>query len=261
MKTLRKIFICIFCSAALLGAVVACLGAAVGLAVVMSCYSSERVQAVGIEKILPENEERLVKVHGWLELTERPPKTPWLSPVISKGTLGAYHVVASRNLSDVPLFNNVSLPSSSGEVWLMGRQRGGTLYVKHRFSGSHLAWHLCTHEWVILDWNYLSAGFFLAWALGCLLVALVALLLGWFFLTYAYPWAQGAPPAWLRLRLLALRLFILLPVFYVVSSVDLCMVFHYEWDKALLFFLISTLPLAAWLWSYRRNRIVNNSSK
>lgn len=261
MKTLRKIFICIFGSAALLGAVVACLGAAAGLVLVMSCYSSERVQAAGIEKILPENEGRLVKVHGWLELTGRPQKTQWGSLVISKGTLGAYQVVAGLNLSDAPC-HNVSLPSSSGEVWLMGRQRGETLHVEHRFSGSHLAWHLCTHGGAILDWNYISAGFFLAWALVSLLVAHVGLLLGWVFLTYAYPWARGAPPAWLRLRSLALRLFTLLPAFYVGCSAYLSMDgFHYEWNKALLFFLIATLPLAAWLWSYRRNRIVNNSSK
>ena len=252
---------CIFGSAALLGAVAACLVAAVGLVVVMSCYSSERVQAAGIEKILPENEGRLVKVHGRLELTERPQETQWGSLVISKGTLGAYHVIAGLNLSDAPV-HNASLPSSSGEVWLMGRQRGGVLYVEHRFSGSHLAWHLCTHGGAILDWNYVSAGFFLAWALGGLLVAHVALLFGWIWFTYAYPWAQGAPPAWLRLRSLALGLFTLLPLFYVGSSMYMCMNrFHYEWDKALIFFLISTLPVAVWLLPYRRNRIVNNSSK
>ena len=261
MNYFRNIIFRIFGCAGLLAAVAACLVAAACLAMVMSCYSSERVQSAGIEKILPENEGRLVKVHGWLELTNTPQETQWDSIVLSKGTLGAYHVVAVWNRSDA-LMHNASLPPSSGEVWLMGRQRGGALYVEHRFSDSHLGWHLCTHGGAILDWNYLSAGFFLAWAFVSLLVAHVALLFGWIFLTHAFSWAQGAPPAWLRLRSLALGLFTLLPLFYVGSSMYMCMNrFHYEWDKALIFFLISTLPVVVWLLPYRRNRIVNNSSK
>ena len=118
----------------------------------VSDYTKNPVYPAEVDVILPENEGHLLRVHGIVKpITDPAQLPPGVRPdeiVNERGEIPAYRYGRLGAF----LVDYYSWPEVvSGEVYLIGRQRGSVLWVYHNFRDSRLAWRLCTHAAALYD--------------------------------------------------------------------------------------------------------------
>lgn len=130
----------------------------------VSDYTKNPVYPAEVDVILPENEGHVLRVHGIVKpITDPAQLPPGVRPdeiVNERGEIPAYRYGRLGAF----LVDYYSWPEVvSGEVYLIGRQRGSVLLVYHNFRDSRLAWRLCTHAaalydghgYVVVEWMFL----------------------------------------------------------------------------------------------------------
>lgn len=222
-------------------AALAVLAVAFSLWDLASMYTSAPIPIVSAEQVKPENEGRMVRVRGYVEMSEKDRCI---------GQLGAFKAIFidERTLA-------VTAPPCSQKTLVVGWQEGDTLHVCRSFK-TLPGWWLSTHENVAYDRN--SGDAELVLRLMGLIIALIAMLLMvcGLCLSVVDKMQKGGEFvfSWARMRALVLAGLTLLPICYVIVPflslpgepwVD-------ESPASYVFFAVSVLPAAVgWLLKYR----------